>query len=533
MGISENFLVNTDSFNPIIKALVEREDHPQKISDQMLEDMGYTNPSDLLVMHVLRGLEIIDDEKQPTDLYYKMVDAETTKEALAEGVLKGYGELFERKPEIHKMPPDELRDELKEYFGDKKTDLIIKYIANTFQKLVSYAGYKNIEKARIAYLEKQSIPVKSTASTSEENDRPDISDSITQDSVKSRSMEEILFGDTPPEADESQEETESREAAEAEHQEATEAGEKDEQDKEEPEIPEKPEAAAGTEQEEAQAEAEEETEDEAEDETKSEPSFESEIHEYRPEDDREDEEETIADHEQEQKEIPAEKAEAAPAAEAKLNLSSRKVQKAIIRRADLQYKLEYYPEALESVEQILSYFEDADEAFLKDAVQNAVIRRVDILNKLNKEEELLPALNEVINCFSDSANKSYYHHASMAMLQKAELLEQSDFDAEDLLPLYDTIIERLEDSTDPAVQDKVTNIFAKRLELLERSGGRSEYLDALGTSIVRFKDARRYRKYLEEAMFRKAELLERMDHNEEALDAYNAFLEEFGHAIEI
>jgi hypothetical protein len=34
-------------------------------------------------------------------------------------------------------------------------------------------------------------------------------------------------------------------------------------------------------------------------------------------------------------------------------------------------------------------------------------------------------------------------------------------------------------------------------------------------------------------MFRKAELLERMDRYEEALDAYTSFLNEFGQAIEI
>jgi len=552
MGISENFLVNTKSFDPIIKALVEREGQPSIISEQLLEEMGYTNPSDLLVLHVLRGLDIIEQDKTPTDLYEKMVDPATTQEAVAEGVINGYGELFEREPNIHKLQPAEIQEALKEYFGDKKTDLILKYIANTFQKLVSFAGSKTIEKARNAYLEEKSIPIESEAvadtATGEEEEeqqqeeRPDITETMSQESVKSRSVEEILFGDSPTssenhndqEADGQETTEESAEAkpsdkpggSDSEEIEEEHAVEDAKNTVESPEAEAEP-AAQTEEPEQAEAEDESEADEKQEEEKTKEASFESDIHEYTPDDEEEEEEQEVLEAlNNSDKEDPS-------AAMTKFDLSNRKVQKAIVRRADLQYRLEYYPEALESVNAILSYFEDAEEAFLKDAVKKAVVRRVDILNKLDQEENLLPALNEVISRFSESSNESYYEHASMAMLQKAEILEQSDFDKESLLPLYDAIIERLEESPDPNVQDKVTDIFAKRLELLAQSGGRSEFLEALGTSIVRFKDAKRYRKYLEEAMFRKAELLEKMERNEQALDAYNAFLEEFGQAIEI
>lgn len=530
MGISENFLVNTKSFDPIIKALVERSDQPETISDQLLEKMGYNNPSDLLVLHVLRGLDIIAQDKTPTDLYLKMVDPKTTKEAIARGVINGYGELFEQKPDIHKMLPGEIQEELKEYFGDKKTDLIIKYIANTFQKLVSYAGFQNVEKARNAYLEEKSIPVESDAppaeARTEESSSPDIADTMSQDSVKSRSVEEILFGDSPPDNGNHKDPGgEEHMEPEAEPEESLSKDETPSEGEDEPEEIEETEAVTS---EELEVEMESEADDAEEVLQDEEPVFESDIQEYKPEE---------GDVEQEEaEEINSKKLEErrdqSPAT-TNFDLSNRRVQKALIRRADLQYKLEYYPEALESIKLILSYFDDADEAVLREAVKNAVIQRVEILNKLDKKEGLLPALNEVINRFSESGYERYYRHASMAMLQKTELLEESDYDREDLLPLYDAIIERLEESSDVSVQDKVTDIFAKRLELLAQSGGRSEFLEALGTSIVRFKDAKRYRKYLEEAMFRKAELLEKMERNEEALDAYNAFLEEFGQAIEI
>lgn len=498
MGISENFLVNTKSFDPIIKAFISRSEPPGKISDATLEEMGYDNPSDLLVIHVLRGLDIINQDKTPSDLYYKMVDPLQTKEAIAEGIINGYRDLFEQNYNIHKMLPGELQEELKDYFDGKKTDLIVKYIANTFHKLVTYAGPKYVEKARDEMIgpqkeetnEDKVVSAEDTASESgkKDNSLPNFKEDLDQQEVGKKNIEDILFGEKRGKPEE-QQKTESSDSASANV--PKDEKEEDSERKEEVETKEESELKEVSEQ------------------AKSEPV----IKESKT---------TDTDNDSPEEEP----------AKSNLKTSDELVQKAFIKRAELQYKLEHYEDALKSAEQIISYFDEAGEDFLKNAVSNAIIRRVELVNKLGQEHKLLPALNEVIRRFGNSDKQKYYDQASGAMLQKAELLEQKGYEGQELRPLYDTIINRLKDESDPGVQEKVNNIFIKRLALLNRAGDQSELLKALEESIQRFKGSKHFRKYLEETMFRKAEVLEEMNRNEEALEAYTTFLEEFGQAIE-
>lgn len=503
MGISENFLVNTKSFDPIIKALISLSEQPETISDVTLEKMGYDNPSDLLVLHVLRGLDIINQDKTPSELYYKMIEPDKTKEAIAVGVINGYGDMFRQNYNIHRMLPGDLQNEFKEYFDGKKTDLIIKYIANTFHKLVTYAGAENIEKARDRILGKQKEFSKTESRVTETGNNgsssPDYRAAADQEEIKSRSVEEILFGDRPAEPEDDVE---------------------DESDK----------GSSVTSSSESADRKKESADTESEEETESQIEIGTEI-EINDEEADEEPEPTVDEEEPEEKQEP----EQAPINESelsKLNTSDKRVQKAVIKRSELQYKLERYEDALASSEEIIAYFDDAGEEYLKKAVSKAVIRRVKLVRKLGQDHKLLPSLNEVIRRFSNSDKPEYYEEASKAMLQKAELLESRDYEKQDLLPLYNSIISRLEHDTDPYMQEKVNEIFIRRLQLLNRADDKSELLKALEQSVQRFEASQRYRKYLEETMFRKAEVLESMNRNEEALEAYTSFLEEFGQPID-
>src|SRR6056297_743474 len=96
MAVTESFLVNTNSFNAIIEALIELDEAPEEITDELLISLGFDSPSELLVVHMLKELDMVTVEGEPTELYHKMTNPDTTDEAIATGLIGAYIDLFEK-----------------------------------------------------------------------------------------------------------------------------------------------------------------------------------------------------------------------------------------------------------------------------------------------------------------------------------------------------------------------------------------------------------------------------------------------------
>jgi len=158
MAVTESFLVNTNSFNAIIEALIELDEAPEEITDELLISLGFDSPSELLVVHMLKELDMVTVEGEPTELYHKMTNPDTTDEAIATGLIHAYIDLFENNHDFHKLQKEDIHNELNNYFEGRKTDLIIKYMTNTLHKLITYAGLNNVQKAVDSYFKVQSQP---------------------------------------------------------------------------------------------------------------------------------------------------------------------------------------------------------------------------------------------------------------------------------------------------------------------------------------------------------------------------------------
>ncbi|MDZ7714970.1 MAG: DUF5343 domain-containing protein [Balneolaceae bacterium] len=488
MAISESFLVNPDRLNPIIETLIENGEVPKKITEDELKTIGFSNPSDLLVIHILKELKILTPDGTPTELFNKLINPETSELAIAKGIIHGYKDLMDKHEDIHKMKAEDVKEKLANYFKGQKTDLVLKYMANTFTKLVTFAGqdnveeaYKNFEGATVASKQEEQAEEVATSEVAKEAERTMSGNGSDSDSVetitevkqeqKGESSIEEVMGVNEPVA------TSQKEAAQ------------------EPEI--------------------KEPTENTEVEKKAEPSNDQE-----PVDELDMEEPESSKKEEENGSNMEKKL-------ASLN-SSDKVQQAFVKKADLLYKLERFEELAPTLNAIINKFDGADDKQLKEAVAKSVIRRAKVLAKLKRNDELLPALDEIINRFQESGNEQYYEHASTAMLNKASLLE-SKGQTEDLLPLYDKITDRLNDSDNEKIKDKVDQIYLKRMELvLEQTDDKNLALNAINGVIERFKDEAEADKYLEEAMFTKASIMEEMGSDEEALEAYSEFIERFG-----
>ncbi|MGD8426273.1 MAG: DUF5343 domain-containing protein [Balneolaceae bacterium] len=485
MNVSEAFLVNTKNFESIIDALVDYDADEPVINSSLLEILGYSDPNDLLVVRLLKDFNIIDNNGEPSTYFEEFQNPKTTKRALAKGLLDAYEQLFEKNPKIHQASPDDIKGAFEELFDGKKTDLIIKYISGTFQKVVQYTGVKNID--AVLNEENQSVESAVVSETSvngaiNENNQ---SKKLIRESLSDKNIDDLV-------------------------------NEFDAKKNSEFSAPKKDDELDLTINEYVKDETKENDDDPFGLGDQDAPSVEQSKEEKTIDTDPIDLDASLSSLTNQ----PAEPMET-------LATEKNFVQKALIRKSDLLHKMHRWDDLLPTLEEIIKRYDDEHEfPNLREAVSRSIIRRAVTLLKLNRSEEALPALNTVIDRFKESEIKEYYDQASKAMLHKAQILEMNE--GSDLLPLYNTIIDRLDSDSEILIKEKLDRIHLKRFDLIIKKGTQNDILEASEGLINRFKGREEHREYLQLAMMKRAEILDELGRDEDALKAYDEFLAAFG-----
>ncbi|HKK44523.1 MAG TPA: DUF5343 domain-containing protein [Balneolaceae bacterium] len=490
MKVSEAFLVNTKNFESIIDALVKY-DSDEVINSSVLEVLGYSDPNDLLVVRLLKDFNIITNDGEPGEHYDEFKDPDSTKKALAKGLIEAYAKLFEVNPKIHQASIDTIKETFEELFDGKKTELIIKYISSTFQKVVSYVGTSTIDAIRE---QDQTETVTSTLAETVEinsNGHQQSSDqNLIRESIGDKNIDDLVndFDAKKSGKEENKEDDDELNLTIREYVE----------DETEEKVNKEEDPFGFTDEQDTSEMA------------------------NSPDND------TNMDKDPVDLEAPLSSVNSQSAENmATLTTDNSFVQKALIRKSDLLNKLQRWDELLPTLEEIITRYDDENEhPSLKEAVSRSIIRQAVTLLKLNRPDEALPALTKVIDRFKDSPKKEFYDQASKAMLFKAQILEKDE--SSDLLPLYNMIIERMDSSSEILVKEKLDQVYLKRYDLIIDNGSRDEILDASNSIIKRFKGQNDYREYLQVAMMKRAEILDELGHDEEALKAYDEFLAAFG-----
>lgn len=475
MKVSEAFLVNTKNFEPIIEELVSYQADKPVFNSSLLEALGYTDPNDFLVIRVLKDFNIINNDGKPSKYFEEFQDPETTKQALAKGLFFAYEGLFEIYPKIHHEKLDNIKEAFEEVFQGKKTDLIIKYISGTFHKVVTYIGSSTIEAVLKEKTEPELVGATNNTDHKKNGNNGSLNDKDVQDLVNDFDAK----NETNPSLEEETLDITVEEYKEEEYQ---------------------------------------EQEDNPLD--------------FMDEADPSTEQKTTADKPPLSDQEPFGRDTSLSAVTQnnnQMNTLTKEhdfIQKALFRKSDLLYKMQRWEDLLPALEQIIKRFDSTENPNLKEAVSRSIIRRAMTLMKLKRFEEASSALSTVISRFKDSDKQEFYDQASMAMLHKAQILEsQGD---QDLLPLYDAIINRLDSNTELLMKEKLDQIHLKRFDLILKKGEHSEILDASNKLVQRFKGNKDYLEYLQKAMMKRAEILDEMHRDEEALEAYDEFLALFG-----
>lgn len=535
MKVSEAFLVNTKNFDSIIETLANYNTEGIAINSNLMERLSYSDPNDLLVLRILKDFSIIDNNGQPDKFFDEFQNPETTKKALAKGFIEAYQGIFEQHPTIHHNSIDKIKEAFEEYFNGKKTDLIIKYIAGTFEKVVSYVGVATIEKV----LKEKTEGTEGTTitqSTVQNRNNGKVANQhgdqtiVTKEEISENNLDDLLSDFETPEMDS---------PSSVSTDDETEKSSKNDKSDDDSSIQEFVNTIESYDDENDQSDEIESTDNpenkksnSTEDLSKDDEDIfgfepdKSSSHQAAPTKRSDNKENTdVAPIELD---MPMSMATKTATNMQNLKTEHQFVQKALVRKADLLHKMKRWEDLLPTLEQIISRYDNTEDNALSNAVEQAIIRRAIALLKLGRSDKALPALDAVITRFRDSDNNEFYEQASRAMLYKCNILEKQHASTEELLPIYNAIINRMDSSSEILLKEKLDEIHCKRFDLLINTNESTDLLDASKQLIQRFKDSDNHQDYLQKAMIIQAETLDQMGEDEAALQAYDEFLKKFG-----
>lgn len=113
---------------------------PDKVNREWLTSLGFKSGNDYYIIRVLRALEFIDDSNEPTELWKRYKENTNAPSVLAEGICRGYSDLFDIYKDAHRRN----REALCAYFISKtgKAKSTANYMARTFINLCRLAEFE-------------------------------------------------------------------------------------------------------------------------------------------------------------------------------------------------------------------------------------------------------------------------------------------------------------------------------------------------------------------------------------------------------
>lgn len=117
---------------------------PNRVTYKWLETIGYKSSNDRGLVRVLRFIGFIDESGKPSELWTKY-RGKNHRQALAEGIRRGYVELFNIYPDAHERSNEELEN----FFSTRSSagKQVIGKTVSTFTSLCDLADLESISQA--------------------------------------------------------------------------------------------------------------------------------------------------------------------------------------------------------------------------------------------------------------------------------------------------------------------------------------------------------------------------------------------------
>ncbi len=140
-------LNNTDLCRPSLVAFlksIREAKAPERFTTKFLVQLGYKSTNDRLFIGMLKALKFIDEAGVPTQRYFEFLDETRSAKMLADGIKEAYEDLFKINVKANELSVDEVKNKLKTLTQGQKSDVVIRFMANTFKALSEEADWSDL-----------------------------------------------------------------------------------------------------------------------------------------------------------------------------------------------------------------------------------------------------------------------------------------------------------------------------------------------------------------------------------------------------
>lgn len=138
-----SYLLKTSTLEEFFNA-IRTARAPETFTHKFLKDIGFSSSNDRLLIGVLKGLGLLDENGAPTGRYFRFLDQSQSGQVLAEGIREAYDDLFAINQNAQKLEIEDVRGKLKTLTQGQKSDNVINQMSSTFKALCDLADWTDI-----------------------------------------------------------------------------------------------------------------------------------------------------------------------------------------------------------------------------------------------------------------------------------------------------------------------------------------------------------------------------------------------------
>ena len=147
MGLMINYLQTTKNLEKFFKA-IQNAQAPEQFTHKFLQQLGFTSTNDRLLIGVMKGLGFLNDNSEPTENYYKLLDKTQSKKILANAIREAYEDLFALNVKAYEYTNEEVKSKLKMLTQGQKSDNVLTCMVATFISLCELADWSETKASK-------------------------------------------------------------------------------------------------------------------------------------------------------------------------------------------------------------------------------------------------------------------------------------------------------------------------------------------------------------------------------------------------